>query len=446
MLLPAIARAEIFTASLSGAQEVPAVTTNATGYARVILDQAAGTISYTVVFNNLSSSQTASHIHAPAAIGSNAGVIINFGNLNTTSGTITGTASITNTQIGQLRANLGYVNVHSANFPGGEIRGQLAKARDIDYDGDGKNDYSVLRFPSSGDPRPITYYNLNSTTGYYAEVFGNALTDYPAPGDYDGDGKSDIALYRSGATTGEQSYMYYLRSSNGTFQATPFGINGDQVVNRDYDGDGKNDLAVFRRGASATATAVWYIQYSNPAVNPTGGIYTIPWGTTGNGSTAYDVPVPGDYDGDGKFDVAVYRFGTAPLNTYIILNSSNGTAKFQQWGNFQTDYVAPGDYDGDGKTDFAAIRTNAQPTAPLIWIILRSSDGGWGYRSWGLQSDIPIQGDYDGDGRTDPAVYRRGATATSQSVHHVFQSFTQTASQTAWGLQADFAVASYNSR
>ena len=103
-MFSASARAEIFFANLQGAQEVPPVSTNATGYARVVLNESAGTISFTVVFNNLTSTQIASHIHAPAPIGGIAGVAINFGNVGGQSGTITGTAAITPTQIAQLRA------------------------------------------------------------------------------------------------------------------------------------------------------------------------------------------------------------------------------------------------------------------------------------------------------------------------------------------------------
>ena len=110
-------RAEIFTAYLTTAQEVPSPPTAATGYARVNVNEAAGTLTFVVVFNGLSSNQIASHIHAPAAIGANVGVAINFGAVGGTSGTITGTASITPTQLAQLRAHLGYVNVHSRNSP-----------------------------------------------------------------------------------------------------------------------------------------------------------------------------------------------------------------------------------------------------------------------------------------------------------------------------------------
>ena len=126
------ARAQIFEANLQGAQEVPAVSTTATGYARVVVNPTTLSVSYTVVFSGLSSSQTASHIHAPGAIGSTAGVAIDFGAVGGTSGTITGTTTITATQLNQLKQHLGYVNVHSTNNPSGEIRGQLGLARPID--------------------------------------------------------------------------------------------------------------------------------------------------------------------------------------------------------------------------------------------------------------------------------------------------------------------------
>src|SRR4029077_4951961 len=64
VFLTAVGRAEIFTAYLTPAQEVPPSGTGASGYARVIVNESAGSLTFIVVFNNLSSTQTLSHIHA----------------------------------------------------------------------------------------------------------------------------------------------------------------------------------------------------------------------------------------------------------------------------------------------------------------------------------------------------------------------------------------------
>jgi hypothetical protein len=451
--LSAAARAETFFAYLNGEQQVPAAATSATGFGRVFVNTNTMTYTFSVVFSGLGSAQTLSHIHAPAAIGANAPVIINFGTVGGTSGTISGSGSITAGQLAQLRAHQGYINVHSVNFPNGEIRGQLGVNRPVDMDGDGRTDQSVLRFPNVAPPAvaQITTFTLGSTEGFMSPpVFGDANRDFPAPGDYDGDGRGDVALYRDGATVGAQSHMYYIQSSDSTVQAIPFGIDGDQVINRDYDGDGKTDLAVFRRGSAPGMPALWFYRGSDPVSNPTNGIFTIHWGTTGavNGSTG-DTPVPGDYDGDGKFDIAIYRFGVAVpnTNTYFIRRSSDFGMTVQPWGNFQTDYILPGDYDGDGKTDYCAARTGALSSTPIQWFILQSSNGQMApVQTFGISSDLPVQGDYDGDARTDHAVYRRGTTPTSQSIFHVLRSFTNTYQGTPWGLQLDFPVATFDAR
>ena len=441
-LCAATAKAETFTAYLNGAQEVPGVATSATGYARVFVDEATMTLNFTVVFNNFSSAQTLSHIHAPAAIGATASVAIDFGTVGGTSGTISGTRSITPTQLAQLRSHLGYVNVHSVNFPAGEIRGQLGVNRPVDHDGDGRTDYQVLRFPT-GPPSPINYHTLGSTAGYTVLAnFGDAQTDFPAPGDYDGDGKDDITLYRAGLVPGADSHFLVMQTSNNTVNVRRWGLNGDQACARDFDGDGKVDPAIFRRGLVQGDQARFYIYQSTNNQQR-----VVFFGTTGDGTTNGDTPVVGDYDGDGKFDPAVYRFGgLVPDNTFIILRSTTGTVQYQQWGNFQTDYICPGDYDGDGKTDFMAARTGGLATTPVDWYLLQSSNGAVVIRRFGISSDLPTQGDYDGDARTDISMYRRGATTTSVSTFWVLNSFTGTGAGTVWGLRPDFPTATFDAR
>lgn len=440
--MTATVNAETFIAYLSSAQEVPTNASTATGYARVFLNEAAGTINFTVVFNGLTSNQTAAHIHAPAPIGTNVGVAINFGAVGGTSGTITGVAAITPTQIAQLRAHQGYVNVHSMNFGAGEIRGQLGIPRPVDYDGDGRMDLSILRFPNVTPPgvAQITYWNQTSSSGVQVTNWGNANTDFPAPGDYDGDGKGDLAVYRGGQSVGALGAFYIFRSSDSTFQIFNYGVFGDQVVSRDYDGDGRTDPAIFRRGTAAGQQAFWWIKRSTvPA-----GDLVIPFGTTGDvvGGTNGDTPVPGDYDGDGKFDIAVYRFGgLSPNNNFIILRSLDGAVSFQQWGNFTSDYIVPGDYDGDGKYDLAAARTGATGTSPMVWWILQSSNSQTRVQTFGISSDRPAQGDYDGDARTDIAIHRG-----TGSTFWVFNSFTNVGTPTQFGVTGDFTVNSFDIR
>ena len=140
-----------FTAVLSGANEVPAVSPAGTGFATVVLDAAAHTIQVSATFSGLTSNTTAAHIHCCAPLGSNvmvATLVPAFTDfpLGVTSGTYSPhvfdltSASFYNPAfitahggIGQAELDLiagisggqSYFNIHTVNNPGGEIRGQL---------------------------------------------------------------------------------------------------------------------------------------------------------------------------------------------------------------------------------------------------------------------------------------------------------------------------------
>ncbi|HVF47464.1 MAG TPA: FG-GAP-like repeat-containing protein, partial [Pyrinomonadaceae bacterium] len=235
-----------------------------------------------------------------------------------------------------------------------------------DFDGDGKSDLSVFR-PGDGN-----WFRRSSQTGADVGTPWGIPGDKLVPGDYDGDGKADLAVYR--AATGN---WHLNRSRDGITQAN-FGLPTDLPAQGDYDGDGKTDLAVFR-----PADGIWFISQSRD------GFTVQQFGANG------DKPVAGDYDGDGKTDIAVYR---PSLGTWFIQRSRDGFTSAAY--GVATDKVVPGDYDGDGKTDIALFReSNA------TWYYLRSRDGD-GAIQWGSPGDIPTPGDFDGDGKFDVSVFR----------------------------------------
>ena len=126
--LPARATLITFTANLTGAQQVPVNASTATGLGTVVLDDVADTITVNLSWSGLiGGTATAAHIHGPGAPGVNAPVLFPFSGVPAaTSGSIPQqTFAITPAQITDLEAGLYYMNIHDAQFPGGEIRGQL---------------------------------------------------------------------------------------------------------------------------------------------------------------------------------------------------------------------------------------------------------------------------------------------------------------------------------
>jgi len=280
-----------------------------------------------------------------------------------------------------------------------------------DFDGDGKSDLTVYR-ASTG-----TWYIKQSRDGYTGDraiQFGFS-TDVAVPGDYDGDGRADVAVYRP--STG---YWYILGSATDytTYSAREWGISGDVPVQADYDGDGRTDLGVYR-----PSTGYWYVLLSGQ--NYTTNIAK-QWGVS------TDVPVTGDYDGDGQIDLGVFRPATGYW--YALLSGSNYTTYLAvEWG-WSSDRPVSGDIDGDGKSDLGVYRPSTG-----FWYVLQSSSNFTASfeQRWGLSTDIVLGSDYDGDGKMDLTAYR-----PSNGHWYILESSSNytTYVDRQWGLSGDTPI------
>ena len=113
-------------ATAEGSQEVPAVTTPASGTLTGTYNKDTKELSYTLTWNNLKDSATLAHFHGPAPTGQNAGILITiFNTRKANSGTISGTTTLADTTLAHFQNGKIYVNVHSKVHGGGEIRGQV---------------------------------------------------------------------------------------------------------------------------------------------------------------------------------------------------------------------------------------------------------------------------------------------------------------------------------
>ena len=323
----------------------------------------------------------------------------------------------------------------------------------VDFDGDGKTDFSIARH--YGGIGPWTYWINFSTGAPFATFdFGIFAVDSLQPGDYDGDGITDVAIWR-GPNNVEPSGYWIVLSTTNSVKYVPFGLPGDRAVVEDYDGDGKDDMSVWRQpGPTTIGQGTWF--YRGSLNNPNGNITYVPFGMRyGDQADQVDDLYPGDFDGDGKADFRVQRRIDTSVPTsntpgmFYTLSSSTGQITYDYFG-WASDRTIPGDYDGDGKTDIAIARGfNITPNVTTWYIRYTSGipDAAFQWGAGGL--DQFAQGDYDGDGITDPTVYRRAG----ENNFYVLRSTDQSMYVFHWGKgdepcgpACDVAVATYNNR
>ena len=213
-----------------------------------------------------------------------------------------------------------------------------------DFNGDGTSEIAIYR-------RGL-WAIRDLTRSYY----GAAESDQPVPGDYDGDGTSDIGIFRG------SSGLWAIRLVTRVYYGTP----GDMAVSADYCGNGISDIAIYR-----PSCGLWAVR----------GINRTYFGASG------DTPIPADFDGDGTTDRGIYR----QRNGLWAIRSIS-RIYFGRDG----DNAMPVDYDGDDTADIG---------------IFRQDDGLWAFRHitrcyFGRAYDIPVSADYTGAEMDEIGIFR----------------------------------------
>ncbi len=242
-------------------------------------------------------------------------------------------------------------------------------------------------------------------------------------GDMNGDGRADIVVTGGPGWT---SVPWGQSNGDGTFTSRNLDIAGGsrfpswasgagvKAIAGDYNGDGLNDVAL----AGGVGWNDIAIAFADGVGN-----YSVTDEVVGNfGIWAGEANVrivPGDFDGDGRGDLALIG-GANWLDIPIAFSNGNGTFRivdldtptFAKWARDPSVKVVPGDFDGDGKGDIALL---GGPAWKDIAIAFSKGDGsfsitdfvvtGSNFGLWAGAAGVKaLAGDFDGDGKSDIAL------------------------------------------
>jgi len=243
---------------------------------------------------------------------------------------------------------------------------------------------------------PVSQLSSSALAGNLTGNFPR--TDFPvghspnaiAVGDFNGDGKLDLAV----TNEGDNTVSILLGNGKGTFQpqtTVSTGLGPDAIVAGDFNGDGKLDLAV----ANFTGNTISILLGNGD------GTFTA--GSTIAGVSSPVAVVTGDFRNAGKLDLAVLDQGDGLVS--VLLGNWDGTFanKLDASVGRSPSALVTGDFNGDGKKDLAV--TNAGSNS--VSVLLGNADGTFLKRvdfGTGAGPSAIAAADYNGDGRLDLAV------------------------------------------
>lgn len=229
-------------------------------------------------------------------------------------------------------------------------------------------------------------------------------TAFAVPGDYDGDGRSDLSVaLASRSSSGNSGTTAWLtRLATGATSSWNWNIPADAyVTGRFFSGDSRYYPGIVWV-RSSTLPLEWYIKNSSQQD------VLVKFGLPGDSITNL-----GDWDGDGRDDISVVRVGAGDiLSWFVALTAGNGSLVEYQFG-LKGDLAGVSDVDGDGLAEMVVLRDGYN------WFVREPSEESYLQVQWGLSGDIPLfPQDLDGDNLTDYIIARRTGTLQNAYIRY----------------------------
>jgi hypothetical protein len=342
-----------------------------------------------------------------------------------------------------------------------------------DFTGNGPAELAVAGSDSTSGQNQVEVFLANGDRTLHPTTpvnLGSLSPSSLATGDFNGDGHTDLAVAGSDSASSQNEAEVLLGKADGTFQATTLislgTLSPSILVTGDFNRDGRTDLAVAGVDSGSGQGEVKTMLNSGPTLQPTtpiraGGSFLTSLMTgdfngdgrtdlvmagfdatsfqdevkvlPGNGDGTFQtasvtklgtlfpsIVVTGDFNGDGRTDLAVAGFDSSSGQEELEVLLGHGGGTFQTTtptplGNLTPSLLVPGDFKGNGHLDLVLVGTRSLPGANEIDVLPGNGDGTFQTPSpialSGFFDETVVTGDFNGDGRTDLAVAGDDATS-----------------------------------